>query len=109
MQFSSSPLGHLLLAYNSSRICVLDVRGREVVVTREFKIARRPVATCIKDDGSLLAVLLTEMQVDFYDLTQSPLAGPIPSYWTTARVPSLFPHAVPSSPPPTRAVSRSPP
>ncbi len=72
MQFSPSPRGHHLLAYNSSRICVIDLRGRDVVVKRELKILRRPAATCIKDDGSLLAVLLTEMQVDFYDLTRSP-------------------------------------
>ena len=33
---------------------------------------RRPAATFIKDDGSLLAVLLTDMQVDLYDLTVTP-------------------------------------
>ncbi|PSR92253.1 hypothetical protein BD289DRAFT_481120 [Coniella lustricola] len=72
MSFSSSPKGHYLLAYNSSRIHILDVRGPTITVERELKILRRPAATCIKDDGSLLAVLLTEMQVDLYDLTKSP-------------------------------------
>ena len=72
MQFSSSPMGHHILAYNSSRICVIDVRGRDIAVTRELKILRRPAATCIRDDGSMLAVLQTEMQVDLYDLGQSP-------------------------------------
>lgn len=72
MQFSPSPKGHQLLAYNSSRIYVISLQGPELEVKREFKILRRPAATCIKDDGSLLAVLLTEMQVDLYDLTQSP-------------------------------------
>lgn len=72
MAFSPSPKGHYLLAYNSSRIHVLDLRRPTISVEREFKILRRPVATCIKDDGSLLAVLLTEMQVDLYDLTHTP-------------------------------------
>ena len=70
--FSASPRGHHLLAYNSSRIYVMDLRGAQLEVKRELKILRRPAATCIKDDGSLLAVLLTEMQIDIYDLTQSP-------------------------------------
>lgn len=72
MAFSPSPKGHYLLAYNSSRIHVLDLRRPTISVEREFRILRRPVATCIKDDGSLLAVLLTEMQVDLYDLTHTP-------------------------------------
>lgn len=70
--FNPSPMGHFLLAYNSSRIHILDLRGPTISVERELKILRRPVATCIKDDGSLLAVLLTEMQVDLYDLTRTP-------------------------------------
>ncbi|KAI8225499.1 hypothetical protein K4K56_011694 [Colletotrichum sp. SAR 10_98] len=72
MQFSPSPRGHHVLAYNSSRIYVLDMRGKEIDVKREFKILRRPVSTCIKDDGSMLAVLSSEMQVDLYDLEPSP-------------------------------------
>ncbi|KAM0332101.1 hypothetical protein ACHAQA_002373 [Verticillium albo-atrum] len=72
MQFSPSPRGHHILAYNSSRIYVLDVRPAEIDVKREFKILRRPASACIKDDGSLLAVLSSEMQVDIYNLTQSP-------------------------------------
>ncbi|KAF3762444.1 hypothetical protein M406DRAFT_347518 [Cryphonectria parasitica EP155] len=72
MSFSPSPKGHYLLAYNSSRIHIIDLRCPTISVERELKILRRPVATCIMDDGSLLAVLLTEMQVDLYDLTQTP-------------------------------------
>ncbi|KAI0842987.1 hypothetical protein F5Y06DRAFT_256602, partial [Hypoxylon sp. FL0890] len=72
MQFSPSPKGHRLLAYNSSRIFVLDVREPELAVQREFKILRRPASACILDDGSLLAVLSTDMQVDLYDLRQVP-------------------------------------
>lgn len=72
MSFSPSPKGHFLLAYNSSRINIIDLRGPTLKVERELKILRRPAATCVKDDGSLLAVLLTEMQVDLYDLTQRP-------------------------------------
>ncbi|KAI1760381.1 hypothetical protein GGR53DRAFT_526210 [Hypoxylon sp. FL1150] len=72
MQFSPSPRGHQLLAYNSSRIFVLDVREPTLAVKREFKILRRPAAACILDDGSLLAVLSTDMQIDLYDLNQVP-------------------------------------
>ncbi|KAI5920015.1 hypothetical protein F4810DRAFT_703167 [Camillea tinctor] len=72
MQFSPSPCGHHLLAYNSSRIYVLDVRSPELAVKRELKIFRRPASACILDDGSLLAVLSTDMQVDIYDLGQVP-------------------------------------
>ncbi|KKY38280.1 putative f-box domain-containing protein [Diaporthe ampelina] len=72
MSFSPSPKGHFLLAYNSSRINIIDLRGPTLKVERELKILRRPAATCVKDDGFLLAVLLTEMQVDLYDLTQRP-------------------------------------
>ncbi|KAF7545259.1 hypothetical protein G7Z17_g9308 [Cylindrodendrum hubeiense] len=72
MQFSASPKGHHILAYNSARVYVIDVRGSAVEVKRELKILRRPVSACINDIGSLLAVLSTEMQVDLYDLKQSP-------------------------------------
>ncbi|KAI1436677.1 hypothetical protein GGR50DRAFT_649022 [Xylaria sp. CBS 124048] len=72
MQFSFSPRGHHLLAYNSSRIYVLDLRGASLVVKRELKILRRPVSACIIDDGSFLAVLSTDMQIDLYDLGQTP-------------------------------------
>ncbi|TPX15405.1 uncharacterized protein E0L32_004385 [Thyridium curvatum] len=72
IQFTPSPRGHHLLGYNSSRIYVIDVRGADIVVQRELKILRRPAATCITDSGSFLAVLLTEMQVDLYDLSSSP-------------------------------------
>lgn len=50
----------------------MDLRAPEIAVKREFKILRRPAATCINDEGTVLAVLLTEMQVDIYDLTQTP-------------------------------------
>ncbi|KAL6869965.1 hypothetical protein ACO1O0_001300 [Amphichorda felina] len=70
--FSASPRSQLLLAYNSSRIYVIDARGDSAELKREFKILRRPVAVCIKDDASLLAVLSSEMQVDLYDLGTSP-------------------------------------
>lgn len=67
--FSLSLKGHYVLAYSSSRIHVIDVTGIEIVVRRELKILRRPASTTITDDGSLLAVLSTDMQVDLYDLT----------------------------------------
>ena len=67
--FSLSPQGHYVLAYSSSRIHVLDVKGPDVVVKRELKILRRPASTTITDDGLTLAVLSTDLQVDVYDLS----------------------------------------
>ena len=72
LHFGSSPGSQMLLAYNSSRIYVIDVTGEAAEVKRELKILRRPVAACVKDDATLLAVLSTEMQVDVYDLEASP-------------------------------------
>lgn len=72
LQFSHSLRGHHLLAYNSSRIYVLDVQCIEPVVKREFKILRRPAAVCIVDDGTLLAVSSTDMQIELYDLSHVP-------------------------------------
>lgn len=72
IQFASSPKGHHLLGYNSSRIYIINVTSPEIRVERELKILRRPAATCIDDAGSLLAVLLTDMQVDIYNLRESP-------------------------------------
>jgi hypothetical protein len=72
MQFSASAKGHHLLAYNSSRMHVLDVRGRDLEVKREFKLVRRPVSATITDDAKTLAVLSTEMQLDIYDLSEKP-------------------------------------
>lgn len=67
--FNLSAKGHYILAYSSSRIHILDVTGSEVEIKRELKILRRPASTTITDDGSLLAVLSTDMQIDLYDLT----------------------------------------
>ncbi|KAE8447456.1 hypothetical protein EG329_010729 [Mollisiaceae sp. DMI_Dod_QoI] len=70
--FSLSPRGHFVLAYSSSRLHVIDVTGLEVTVKREFKILRRPASATITDDGLLLAVLSTDLQVDLYDLSTQP-------------------------------------
>ncbi|KAB8302899.1 hypothetical protein EYC80_006223 [Monilinia laxa] len=70
--FSISPRGVLVLAYNSSRIHIIDVTAPEVHIIRELKILRRPAATTITDDGSMLAVLSNDLQVNIYDLTVRP-------------------------------------
>lgn len=72
LQFSASPKGHYVLAYNSSRIHLIDVRGPSAHVTREFKVVRRPASVCIQDDASLLAVLSSDLQVDIFNLERSP-------------------------------------
>jgi hypothetical protein len=61
-----------VLAYSSSRIHVLDVTGPEIQVTRELKILRRPASATLTDDGLILAVLSTDLQVDLYDLRTMP-------------------------------------
>ncbi|KAK2628136.1 hypothetical protein QTJ16_002782 [Diplocarpon rosae] len=73
--FSLSPRGQYILAYNSSRIHVIDVTGADILIKRELKILRRPVSATITDDGLLLAVLSTDLQVDLYDLS-----GKCPEY-----------------------------
>ncbi|CAJ2501587.1 Uu.00g044400.m01.CDS01 [Anthostomella pinea] len=92
LQFSPSPRGHHVLAYNSSRIYILDVREPELAVKRELKILRRPAAACILDDGSLLAILSTDMQVDLYDL------GPSPPRRTQSLILDMAPRAIALSP-----------
>ncbi|KAM0253597.1 hypothetical protein ACHAQJ_007226 [Trichoderma viride] len=72
MAFTTSPNGHHLLAYNSSRMYLINAQGSEIEMKREFKLLRRPVSACVSNDANLLAVLSTEMQVDIYDLKQSP-------------------------------------
>ncbi|KAL7927620.1 hypothetical protein ACQKWADRAFT_277318 [Trichoderma austrokoningii] len=72
MAFTTSPNGHHVLAYNSSRLYLVNTQGSAVDIRREFKLVRRPVSACISNDATLLAVLSNEMQVDIYDLKQSP-------------------------------------
>ncbi|PQE20945.1 F-box domain-containing protein [Rutstroemia sp. NJR-2017a BBW] len=70
--FSISPRGVLVLAFNSSRIHIIDVAAPEVHIIRELKILRRPVAVTITDDGATLAVMSTDLQIDLYDLKVRP-------------------------------------
>ena len=72
LQFSASPRGHYILAYNSSRIHIIDVRQPDIRVVREFKVLRRPLSVCLQDDASLLAVLSSDLQVDVFNLDGSP-------------------------------------
>lgn len=68
-RFAFSPNGQTILALSSSRIYVLDVTTDNIVVRRELKTLRRPIAASITDDGSLLAVLSSKHQVNIYGLT----------------------------------------
>ncbi|KFY18736.1 hypothetical protein V493_08378 [Pseudogymnoascus sp. VKM F-4281 (FW-2241)] len=67
--FAFSSNGQYVLAYSTSRIHVLRFVGLEVTVERELKILRRPASVTILDDGSMLAVLSMDHQVDLYDLS----------------------------------------
>ena len=68
-EFSFSPNGHWTLALSSSRIYVLDTLSPKISVQRELKVLRRPVSAAILDDGSILAVLSSDHQVNVYDLS----------------------------------------
>ncbi|KAI9731557.1 MAG: hypothetical protein M1834_004677 [Cirrosporium novae-zelandiae] len=68
-RFSFSPNGGLLLALSSSRIHIIDLRSDTVEVIRELKTPRRPVLAEVLDDGSLLAVLSDNHQMNIYDLS----------------------------------------
>ena len=66
--FCFSPNGHWVLALSSSRIYVIDTVSPKISVQRELKALRRPVSAAILDDGSTLAVLSVDHQVNVYDL-----------------------------------------
>ena len=68
LQFCFSPQGSIILAISSSRIYLIDATSKDIKVTRELKILRRPASADVLDDGSFLAVLSTDHQVNLYDL-----------------------------------------
>jgi hypothetical protein len=70
-RFSFSPSGQTLLALSSSRIFVIGVTADPIVVHRELKTLRRPLAASVTDDGSLLAVLSTKHQANIYGLVET--------------------------------------
>lgn len=67
--FSFSANGHWTLALSSSRIYLLDTLSPKISVQRELKVLRRPLSAAILDDGSILAVLSSDHQVNVYDLS----------------------------------------
>ena len=67
--FCFSPNGHWVLGLSSSRIYVIDTVSPKISVQRELKVLRRPVSATILNDGSILAVLSTDHQVNVYGLT----------------------------------------
>ena len=67
--FAFSTNGHWVLALSSSRIYVVDAVSPKVSVQRELKVLRRPVSAAILDDGSTLAVLSSDREVNVYSLT----------------------------------------
>ena len=67
--FTFSSNGHWVLALSSSRIYVIDAVSPKISVQRELKVLRRPVSAAILDDGSILAVLSSDHQVNVYNLS----------------------------------------
>ncbi|EAW11410.1 F-box domain protein [Aspergillus clavatus NRRL 1] len=68
-RFAFSPNAQMVLCISSSRILVLDVTTDCPSVKHELKIWRRPLNATILDDGSLLAVVSSDHQVNIYSLT----------------------------------------
>lgn len=68
-RFAFSPNAQMILCISSSRIVVLDVTSDSAAVKHELKIWRRPLNATILDDGSLLAVVSSDHQINIYSLT----------------------------------------
>ncbi|KAF7130970.1 hypothetical protein CNMCM5793_003905 [Aspergillus hiratsukae] len=68
-RFAFSPNAQMILCISSSRIVVLDVTCDSAAVKHELKIWRRPLNATILDDGSLLAVVSSDHQINIYSLT----------------------------------------
>ena len=67
--FVFSPLAQWCLAVSSSRVIVLDTASEEVAVKQELKVVRKPLSTCVVDNGSRLAVLSTDHKANVYDIS----------------------------------------
>ena len=67
--FAFSANGHWILALSSSRIYAIDTAPPRLSVQRELKVRRRPVSAAILDDGSILAVLSQEHEVNICRLS----------------------------------------
>ncbi|KAL1965868.1 hypothetical protein VTN77DRAFT_5001 [Rasamsonia byssochlamydoides] len=70
LKFSFSPNGQTLLCLSSSRIFVLDVASPRITVMHELKTLRVPLAATVLDDGKLLAVVSSRLQVNIYHLSR---------------------------------------
>ena len=69
--FVFSPLAQWCLAVSSSRIILIDTVMEDVAVKREFKVVRKPLSSCITDNGARLAVLSTENKASVYDISDN--------------------------------------
>jgi hypothetical protein len=69
LKFSFSPNGQTLLCLSSSRIFVLDVASSRLTVMHELKTLRMPLAAAVVDDGKLLAVASSRLQINIYHLS----------------------------------------
>lgn len=61
--------GRWVLAVNSSRVVLFDVRDLSVTKAKAFAVRNRPIAFDIHDNGSLLVVLTRSHQVSVYHLS----------------------------------------
>ncbi|SZF00278.1 unnamed protein product [Blumeria hordei] len=67
----SSPQGRFIVAYNSSGIHIIDLSGLDVAVKKSFRVLHKPKLLAITEDGSTLAILSTDLQVNIYNLSGS--------------------------------------
>ncbi|EPQ64762.1 BgtA-21314 [Blumeria graminis f. sp. tritici] len=67
----SSPQGRYIVAYNSFGIHIIDLSGVDVKVKKRFRVLHKPKLLAITEDGSTLAILSTDLQVNIYNLSGS--------------------------------------
>lgn len=68
LKFFFSSNGRFLICLSSARIFILDLTGPEIKVAYSLKVRRRPSVASINDDGTLLAVVTSRVQVNVYQL-----------------------------------------
>ncbi|KAF2748363.1 hypothetical protein M011DRAFT_388987, partial [Sporormia fimetaria CBS 119925] len=70
--FSISRQGNFIAAYTAANIWLIKTAQLPRLWARTLQVKRKPVAVDIREDGSLLAVLLRPSQVDLYEIQGEP-------------------------------------
>lgn len=68
LKFFFSSNGRFLICLSSARVFILDLTTPEVKVIHSLKVRSRPSIASINEDGSLLAIVTSRVQVNIYQL-----------------------------------------